>query len=180
MSADPESRNPPVELSRMRELDLDEIMRVERLSFSSPWKRDMFLEELNRHHSVTWVARAAGLSARPLIGYVMFWLIADELHILNIAVDPDWRQMGIGTRLMETVLTAAKGHQSALIVLDVRPANRAARKLYERFGFRTVGVRPQYYSDTGEDALVMVREAPFEPMRPGKPAGGSPASEGNP
>ncbi len=145
----------------MKEFDLDEIMRVERLSFKTPWTRRMFLDELGQHQSKTFVARLADLPEQPLVGYVTFWTVVDELHILNIAVDPDWRRRGIGHRLMELVFGHATRADAALIVLDVRPANGPARRMYESFGFRTVGIRPRYYSDTGEDALVMVREAPF-------------------
>ncbi len=160
-----------IEFSEMTEFDLDEIMRVERLSFKTPWSRNMFMEELSRHQSKTFVARLAGLPDKPLVGYVMFWIVVDELHILNIAVDPDWRRQGIGAKLMELVFEHARGSRTALIVLDVRYGNAAARRMYEEFGFRGVGVRLKYYSDTGEDALVMVREAPFDPVRPARSAG---------
>lgn len=155
-----------IEFSEMTEFDLDEIMRVERLSFRTPWSRNMFMEELGRHQSRTFVARAADLPGEPLVGYVMFWTILDELHILNIAVDPEWRRAGVGTELMNLVFRYAAESTAAVIVLDVRVGNAPARRLYEQFGFRAVGIRPQYYSDTGEDALVMIRESPFTTLVP--------------
>jgi ribosomal-protein-alanine N-acetyltransferase len=142
--------------------DLDEVLVIERASFSMPWSRGAFLYEMQQNRVARcWVMREDG----HVIGYLCLWEIADELHITNIAVHPTRRRQGVGRVLLQGVLEDARERRLRLVVLEVRPSNTEARTLYEGFGFRVIGRRRGYYYDTGEDALVM--EADLQPSQPG-------------
>jgi ribosomal-protein-alanine N-acetyltransferase len=146
----------------MRPEDLDEVLAIERASFSMPWSRGAFLYEMQQNRVARcWVMREDG----RVIGYLCLWEIADELHITNIAVHPSFRRQGVGRALLGGVLDDARERRLRLVVLEVRPSNTEARTLYERFGFRVIGRRRGYYYDTGEDALVM--EADLQASQPG-------------
>jgi [ribosomal protein S18]-alanine N-acetyltransferase len=137
---------------RMRPADLDEVLAIERASFSMPWSRGAFLYEIEQNR----VARCYVMrEAERIAGYICVWEVADELHITNIAVHPDVRRRGIGRGLLGSVLEDARRRSTRLVVLEVRPSNVEARALYESLGFQVVGRRRGYYYDTGEDALVM-------------------------
>lgn len=139
-------------LDRMRSRDLDEVVAIERASFTLPWSRGAFLYEMEQNR----VARCFVVrEIERVVGYVCLWEIGDEVHVTNIAVHPDCRQRGIGRMLMSTILEDARGRRLRVIGLEVRPSNREALPLYESFGFKVVGRRKGYYYDTGEDALVM-------------------------
>jgi ribosomal-protein-alanine N-acetyltransferase len=136
----------------MRPEDLEDVLAIERASFSMPWSRGAFLYEMEQNRVARcWVIRE---SAR-LVGYLCLWEVADELHITNIAVHPATRRRGVARSLLGTILDEARGRGLRLVILEVRPSNHEARTLYESFGFRVVGRRRGYYYDTGEDALVM-------------------------
>lgn len=139
-------------IERMRASDLDEVLPIERASFTMPWSRGAFLYEMEQNQVARcFVLREAG----RLVGYICLWEVADELHITNIAVHPDARRRGLGRMLVGRTLEDARDRALRLVVLEVRPSNTEARALYESFGFRVVGRRRGYYYDTGEDALVM-------------------------
>ena len=143
---------PSLSVERMRPEDLEDVLAIERASFSMPWSRGAFLYEMEQNRVARcWVMREGG----RLVGYLCLWEVADELHITNIAVHPASRRRGIGRALLKTVLDEARGRGLRLVVLEVRPSNHEALLLYESFGFRVVGRRRGYYYDTGEDALVM-------------------------
>jgi ribosomal-protein-alanine N-acetyltransferase len=135
------------------EADLDTIMEIERLSFATPWVRQAFAEELDRPWARLDVLRDGG--SDRVIGFCDYWLVADELHILNIAVHPDRRGQGRASQLVGHVLTVARQHEVRSVSLEVRLSNHAARSLYQKLGFREVGVRPKYYADNREDAVLM-------------------------
>ena len=136
----------------MRPEDLDEVLAIERASFSMPWSRGAFLYEMQQNRVARcWVMHEDG----RVLGYLCLWEIAEELHITNIAVHPTCRRQGIGRTLLQGVLDDARQRKLRLVVLEVRPSNTEARTLYETFGFRVIGRRQGYYYDTGEDALVM-------------------------
>jgi ribosomal-protein-alanine N-acetyltransferase len=146
----------------MRPEDLDEVLAIERVSFSMPWSRGAFLYEMQQNRVARcWVMHEDG----RVLGYLCLWEIADELHITNIAVHPTCRRQGIGRALLRGVLDDARQRKLRLVVLEVRPSNTEARTLYETFGFRVIGRRQGYYYDTGEDALVM--EADLQTAQPG-------------
>lgn len=131
--------------------DLDEIIAIEQVSFPTPWPRQVFDMELKSSRSYKRVSKING----TVVGYIIAWKIYDEVHILNLAVHPEHRRRGIGRGLLNDCLLyfSNKGIKSA--ILEVRVRNKNAIKLYEKTGFRSVGFRRKYYSDTGEDALVM-------------------------
>ncbi|HEX3037025.1 MAG TPA: ribosomal protein S18-alanine N-acetyltransferase [Thermodesulfobacteriota bacterium] len=135
-----------------RSEDLDDVMKIEEACFPTPWPRQIFEMELESTRSHMRVARVGGVTA----GYIVAWMVYDEIHILNIAVHPDFRRMGLGEALLRDCLDHffTKGAKHA--ILEVRRGNLSAQKLYEKLGFKAIGVRRKYYSDTGEDAIVMM------------------------
>jgi ribosomal-protein-alanine N-acetyltransferase len=136
----------------MRVEDLDQVLAIERASFTMPWSRGAFLYEMQQNRVARcWVTRDAG----RVVGYLCVWEIADELHVTNIAVRPDARRRGIGRDLLGTAIADARARGFRVVALEVRPSNEEARALYDSFGFHVVGRRRGYYYDTGEDALVM-------------------------
>ena len=140
-------------LDRMRPEDLDEVLAIERASFTMPWSRGAFLYEMQQNRVARcWVARE---DDNHVAGYLCLWEVADEVHITNVAVRPDARRQGIARGLLSSVLDNARARGFKIVVLEVRPSNHHALTLYESFGFRVVGRRHGYYYDTGEDALVM-------------------------
>jgi len=132
-----------------REEDADAIARIESLSFKTPWSKDMILSEMREPLAHFFVA----LKREEVIGYYGFLHITDELHILNVAVDPDCRGMGVGTALMAHLLEEGRRLAARAITLEVRESNQSAIRLYERAGFVLAGVRPHYYTDK-ENALI--------------------------
>jgi ribosomal-protein-alanine N-acetyltransferase len=131
--------------------DLPEVVAIERASFSNPWTGPLFLQELQVAFSRIILARCLG---GPVAGYVCRWLVADEVHVLNVAVDPGHRARGLGGSLMREVLREARERDATAVTLEVRRSNEAGRRLYESLGFEEVGVRLNYYG-RGEDALIL-------------------------
>jgi ribosomal-protein-alanine N-acetyltransferase len=131
--------------------DLPDVVAIERASFTNPWSGSLFLQELHVGFSRIILARRAGDS---LAGYLCRWLVADEMHILNVAVDPRYRGQGVGTLLMRRALGEARERHAVAVTLEVRRSNAAGRRLYDAFGFEEVGARPNYYG-RGEDALIL-------------------------
>ena len=143
----------------MRPEDLDEVLAIERASFSMPWSRGAFLYEIQQNR----VARCRVMRAEGrIVGYLCIWEIADEIHITNVAVHPLRRRQGIARALLGGLLAEAQARDLRLVVLEVRPSNKEAIALYESFGFRVTGRRRGYYYDTGEDALVMEARLPVD------------------
>jgi len=159
---------PSLSLDRMRAEDLDEVLAIERASFSMPWSRGAFLYEMQQNRVARcWVGRD---EAARVVGYLCLWEVADEVHITNVAVRPELRRQGIARSLLRTVLDDARSRRFKVVVLEVRPSNQHAVSLYESFGFRVVGRRRGYYYDTGEDALVMEVGLHGEAVPPGNQA----------
>lgn len=131
--------------------DLDVVDEIERHSFKHPWPASVFAEELTRTWARVDVIRLAG----RVVGFVDYWLVHDEVHLLAIAIHPDARRRGIGKRLLDHLIALARGRGAALITLEVRRSNAPAITMYQRAGFEVVGERPRYYAEDGEDALVM-------------------------
>lgn len=135
---------------------LDQVLRIERASFGSPWKMEHFLHEIEGNRwAVNWVMEDP---AARVIGYSCCWCIHDELKINNVAIHRDHRNRGFGRWLLLNVLREAllRGCKSA--TLEVRPSNVSAIRLYQAFGFREIGRRSGYYAAEGEDAIVMHAE----------------------
>jgi|YelNatPaOPRAMG01_1025707.scaffolds.fasta_scaffold16194_5 ribosomal-protein-alanine N-acetyltransferase len=133
--------------------DAEAILRIERLSYSNPWSPNLIKESLSNTNALNFVAFDP-LEHR-IYGFVLNMVLIDELHILNIAVDPSYRHRGIGNRLLETSISTAQSLGVKSAFLEVRRSNIKALTLYINHGFRVVGVRRGYYSDNREDALVM-------------------------
>jgi ribosomal-protein-alanine N-acetyltransferase len=144
--------------SPMTGQDLDEVLDIERGSFPEPWSRGMFLHELKLPFSTSIVVRAAD-PPHALLGYVCWWLIGDELQILNLAVHPERRQQGIGRALVELALRAAQERHVGTVTLEVRRDNGSAIALYHSFGFMEHGVRRHYYGRDA-DAILMTWTRP--------------------
>jgi [ribosomal protein S18]-alanine N-acetyltransferase len=134
--------------------DLPGIVEIERLSFDNPWSRDSFLRELSLPFSRITVALTTNGTSEAIAGYLCRWLVADECHILNVAVHPAARRAGIGARLMGDALGDAKREKARFVTLEVRRSNVAGRSLYRKLGFEERRLRKNYYG-SGEDAIVM-------------------------
>ena len=132
--------------------DVPAVHRIEALSFPTPWPDYAFRQELQTNRLAHYLVVRAG---HETIAYGGMWLMVDEAHITTFAVEPAWRRRGVGARLMLEMMRLARDMGARVATLEVRLSNRAARALYGRFGFRPVGVRPRYYSDNSEDALIM-------------------------
>ena len=139
----------------MRESDLDEILLIEKSSFLSPWSRCAFENEMRAVYAFPMVI-AQDVPPR-IQGYLCFWILNDECHILNLAVHPSFRRKGVASRLIGKLLDVCRLKKIVTCFLEVRTSNQVARTLYRKFGFEHQGVRKKYYSDTGEDALIMKR-----------------------
>ena len=134
--------------------DLEGVMAIEEGSFPTPWSRGMFSEELERPFSVHCVAEGA---AGEVLGYAISWNVAGESHLLNIAVRMDCRGKGVGWALLRDCIRRGACAGSSRIHLEVRAGNEEAERLYRRCGFLFDGIRRNYYTDTGEDALLLSR-----------------------
>jgi ribosomal-protein-alanine N-acetyltransferase len=136
--------------------DLEGVLAVDEASFSRPWTRQMYESEfLNRDTSRLHILR---LPEVRVAGYIATWIVVDEVHINNIAVLPAYRGRGYGSALLAHALGEAAAAGAERATLEVRRSNDAARRLYERFGFRMAGVRRDYYSHPTEDALILWRD----------------------
>jgi ribosomal-protein-alanine N-acetyltransferase len=129
-------------------------MAIERTAYAYPWSERFFRQELQVECARSFLAEIDG----QIVGYVLFWLLPDEIDIHNIAVHQDFRRRGLGRSLLENVIIEARNRAASRITLEVRKSNTVAQKLYEAVGFSVNGVRKGYYSDDGEDALLMVLE----------------------
>jgi ribosomal-protein-alanine N-acetyltransferase len=138
--------------------DVPAIWAIEKVSFPTPWSRWSFLAELGHRNSYTLVAGPPSPYPWQTLGYLIFWVVLDEMHILNLAVHSEHRRRGIARRLLAEGLAQARTLGAELAWLEVRPSNLAARALYESFGFKEMGRRPRYYNDTQEDALLLTLE----------------------
>ncbi len=136
--------------------DLQGVMVLEREAFKNPWSPELLRRELHHDWSTILLAEETRGAARALLGCIIFWVVHDELHILNVAVGVKDRRRGVARTLLVAALERGKARDCTLATLEVRRSNLAALELYRAFGFRPVGVRPNYYVDEGEDALVMV------------------------
>lgn len=132
--------------------DLDDITRLEKEIFPNPWSRESLNFELaHRTNSVAYKI----LFDNRIIAYCFSWIIIDEFHIGNFAVIKEFRKMGIGKKFLKFIIDRGKELGASFFYLEVRKSNLTAIKLYEKFGFKTLGIRREYYSDNREDAIVM-------------------------
>lgn len=155
-------------LRKMTLKDIDHVMTVERRSFSAPWSRQAFVTELVDNQFARYVV--AEYEGR-IIGYAGVWLIVDEGHVTNIAVDPDFRGRHLGETLLRTLMSTCVSSGMRRMTLEVRVSNFVAKRLYEKLGFVDVGVRKGYYTDNHEDAAIMWVDLPPAASEP--PSGGA-------
>lgn len=148
----PEERRPEdITLRAMRPKDVAEVVYIENRSFRVPWSERTFKSLLRQPHAAMFVAERAG----KVLGYAVVWFVADEAELGDLAVHPEHRGHGVGSRLLTTALDEARRRGILALYLEVRAGNESAKRLYERSGFEVVSVRRGYYSQPVEDALVM-------------------------
>jgi ribosomal-protein-alanine N-acetyltransferase len=141
-----------VAIRRMTLEDVPAVHTIDTLSFSLPWPENSYRFELTENPaSRSWVAEYSGRMAAMLV----LWLIIDEAHIATIATHPDFRRQGIGEQLMIAALQSARVEGAMRAFLEVRSENMAAQAMYKKYGFVVAGVRPRYYKDNNEDAVLM-------------------------
>jgi ribosomal-protein-alanine N-acetyltransferase len=136
--------------------DIPAVHAIERRSFAVPWPDDAYRNELVTNRLASYVVARAG---DEVVGFAGLWVMVDEAHITTFAVDPRWRRRGVGQQLLLRLLELSNDRRAREATLEVRLSNMPARRLYEKYGFRPVGIRPRYYSDNGEDALIMTTDA---------------------
>lgn len=141
----------PIRIRRMAAGDLTAVLEIETSSYTVPWSEATFRGLIRRSDADVVVVEVDG----ELIGYAAAWFVADQAELGNIAVAASWRRRGVGARLVTTVLERAGERGMREVFLEVRPSNTAAKRLYERFGFREVSRRRNYYTEPREDAVVM-------------------------
>ncbi|MBM4387678.1 MAG: ribosomal protein S18-alanine N-acetyltransferase [Deltaproteobacteria bacterium] len=139
-----------IALSRMTEDDIAGVLEIENVSFKDPWPRSVFERELQNEWSRSIVVKRDGLVA----GYLIYWFVADEMHILNVAVNPAMRKTGLAETMLKHLIGEAGKLAVRFITLEVRKGNAAAQNLYKKYGFISAGMRRKYYSDD-EDAVIM-------------------------
>jgi ribosomal-protein-alanine N-acetyltransferase len=141
----------------MRADDVARVVEIEKDGFKHPWSAELLHRELNHDWSVALVAtEPAADGADVVLGFIVYWLVHDEVHVLNVAVAAAARRRGVARALMDDAATRGRAARARLATLEVRRSNQAAIALYRDLGYRQVGVRPNYYVDEGEDAIVMV------------------------
>ena len=144
-----------IELRRLSISHLGDIEKIEQNAYPTPWSRTMFASELAKPTSIC----LGAFEGTRLVGYIINSRYVDAWHVMNVAVDPDYRRRGIATRMLEELFELTKNDGRRGYTLEVRVTNAGAIDLYERLGFERRGVRRGYYTDNREDALVMWREA---------------------
>jgi ribosomal-protein-alanine N-acetyltransferase len=136
----------------MRLDDVSAVHEIERLSFRTPWPAHAFEQELRGNRLARYVVARAG---DRVVGFAGVWLMVDDAHVTTFGVHPDWRRQGIGRHLLLNLAELSAAIGARRMTLEVRVSNHAAQALYRGFGFEIAGRRHRYYTDDGEDALVM-------------------------
>ncbi|EXX85051.1 alanine acetyltransferase [Paenibacillus darwinianus] len=132
--------------------DVQTIVEIEREVFTAPWSYEAFVNELRHNHFARYLVM---INDGCIIGYGGMWTIIDEAHVTNIAVRNGWRGYGYGERLMRELQKLAVENGTTAMTLEVRVSNEVAQRLYRKLGFKPSGLRPKYYTDNQEDALIM-------------------------
>jgi ribosomal-protein-alanine N-acetyltransferase len=150
----------PVVVDEMRIADIAAVHDIERLSFATPWPAYAFEQELTSNRLARYVVARSG---SEVVGFGGLWLMVDEAHITTFGVHPAWRRQGVGRRMLLALVDLALELKAARMTLEVRAGNAAAQALYGEVGFEISGRRVAYYTDDGEDALVMTTPALTSP-----------------
>lgn len=132
--------------------DIDRVLEIEFQSFTLPWSRAAFETELTKNHFSKYVVL---ILEGTIVGYGGMWMIVDEAHVTNIAIDPQVRGKHLGEALLHRMMVLAISLGAQRMTLEVRVSNKVAQRLYEKMGFTSYGVRKRYYTDNNEDALIM-------------------------
>lgn len=135
--------------------DIDQVIEIEKESFSTPWSRDAFINEIRDNVLAIYVVVEVD---DKIVGYGGFWKILDEAHITNIAVKKEYRGKGVGDVIIIGIIDYCEKNNIPNITLEVRESNISAQNLYRKHKFTSYGVRPGYYTDNGEDAVIMWRK----------------------
>ncbi len=139
--------------------DVPRVMEIEKDGFRHPWSRELIERELGHAWSQILLACEPGPGAADrVVGYIVFWLVHDEIHVLNVATALEARRRGVGRALMAAAENAGRTRGARISTLEVRRSNEAAIALYRAIGYRQVGVRANYYAEENEDAIVMVKQ----------------------
>lgn len=139
-------------IRRADEPDLPAILAIEEKSFATAWTEDFFRHELHNPISRFYVLE----KDKKIVGYIIIWIVADESHIANIAVHPEFRSAGLGGKLLNFAFEIAQRNGAKTITLEVNEHNEAARRLYEKYRFSVTGRRSHYYENK-DDALILTR-----------------------
>lgn len=153
---DLKTRESTVLIEPMAGEDFDDLLRIEDASYPVPWTRSMFEAELEGNPFAR-VTVARGVDSGSLVGYILYWIVFDELHLLKVTVCPGARRRGTGRALTDAAIQAALKDGVQRVTLEVRASNKAARSLYEKEGFKVTAIRPGYYREPREDAVIMHR-----------------------
>jgi [ribosomal protein S18]-alanine N-acetyltransferase len=154
-----------IELVPMRRRHIPQVLDIERQVYPRPWTMTLFLSEIVQRSTRFYIVARAH---RKVVGYAGLMVFGDEAHVTNIAVDPEVHRRKVASRLLFALVNEARGRGATACTLEVRVANHAAQSLYNQFGFAPVGIRKNYYSETGEDALIMWAEGLQTPAYGGR------------
>lgn len=139
-------------ISRMQVEDIEVVSKIERRCYALPWNSTAYVTEIGNSIAYYTVAKDSdGL----VVGFAGMWVIMDEIHLTTLAVDPEARGNSIGERLLLDMLEYGMAHGAHRATLEVREHNTAAHNLYLKYGFEDVAIRKKYYSDNGENAVIM-------------------------
>lgn len=147
------------EIREMTHDDVDSILQIEEMCYGAHhWSRESFLTELSNKISTYQCI----LNDNKCVGYIGFWKIMDEAHVTNISIHPDFQNKKLAHRLILSMINECYKEKIKYITLEVRVSNERAIHLYEKFGFKSLGIRKKYYQDNNEDALIMWSENIFD------------------
>ena len=136
--------------------DIEDVLVIENKSFSIPWSKQAFIDEINNSLAFYLVVKEFGIC----VGYIGLWQIGDEAHITNIAVHPDYRRRKIGSLLMDQMFKSMTEKKVTSFTLEVRQSNNPAIEFYKKYGFQIEGLRKAYYADNKENAYIMWKRIP--------------------
>lgn len=142
-----------ITIKEMTKSDPPLFARIDKECFAVPWSEKAFEDEYKNDIAIYFSAECSG----ECVGYIGFWNVSGEGDITNIAVRKSFRRIGVGSKLIEAVIKKAKDIGISILTLEVRSSNISAQSLYKKYGFEVIGTRKGYYSDNGEDALIMTK-----------------------
>ncbi|MTI53459.1 MAG: ribosomal-protein-alanine N-acetyltransferase [Geosporobacter ferrireducens] len=139
----------------MNKEDISQVLEIEKQCFSVPWTKEAFVMEVEKNKFARYIVAELD---EIIVGYGGMWMVIDEAHVTNIGVRPDFRGRGFGDVIVKAMIAAAEKEGIYNMTLEVRASNRVARNLYEKYGFKACGIRPKYYQDNNEDAVIMWKQ----------------------